>query len=72
MADRAAGADAERLLDALQKHVGELEQRYMQAWLSGKTVEERELAWHRVSALRDVAGTLTTAVQNGKLAQSRL
>ena len=72
MADRAAGAEAERLLDALQKHVSELEHRYMQAWLCGKTVDDRELAWHRVSALKDLAGALTIAVQNGKLAQSRL
>lgn len=72
IADRAAGVEAERLLDALQKHVGGLEQRYMQEWLGGNTVELRELAWHRVSALRDVAGALTIAVQNGKLAQKRL
>lgn len=72
IADRAAGLEAERLLEALQKHFGELEKRYTQAWKDGNSADIREAAWHRVSALRDVMDALTIAVGNGKLAQKRL
>lgn len=45
---------------------------YIAAWQSGKTVEERETAWHRLKALDELDAQFRATVGTGQLATAKL
>lgn len=61
-------AAAKRLLDdgEFKAAVSQVEENYIAAWKSGKTVDEREVAHHRWAALRDVIAQIKLVFDRGE------